>query len=71
MAEANPTPETQAEIARRGLDLKTSAGSPDHPQTEPAPNTGITLNDGSSVPPSGALGAEGDLPARVRSGHRG
>ena len=71
MADASKTEATQADIARRALELKTQAGTPDHPQAGRTPNTGINLNDGSSIAPSGALGAEGDLPARVRSGHRG
>lgn len=71
MTEATKTEETQADIARRAMELKSQAATPDHPGTDPNPNTGITLNEGSSIAPSGALGAEGDLPARVRAGHRG
>ncbi|MBX9617087.1 MAG: hypothetical protein K2X25_15960 [Caulobacteraceae bacterium] len=67
MAKAKDTPETQIDIARRALDLKTQADAPHHPAPGQSANEGMTLNDGAGGAPSGAFDAEGQRPVLERS----
>ncbi|WP_396595390.1 hypothetical protein [Brevundimonas sp. R86498] len=67
MADAKDTPETQTDIARRAMDLKTDADAPHHPAAGQTANEGMALNAGADGAPSGAFDAEGQRPVLERS----
>lgn len=67
MAKARHTPESQTDIARRAMDLKTQADAPHHPASGPSANEGMTVNAGAGGAPSGAFDAEGQRPVLERS----
>ncbi len=67
MAKQDPQDETQTDIARRAMQMKSEAAPATHPEPGRTAGEGMTLNSGSSGAPSGALDAEGHRPVLERS----